>query len=58
MPLPSGPPRAGLIISARGKPALAITNGGLLINLIEKLPHARIVDDFEALLPFNSTAQS
>jgi hypothetical protein len=29
-----------------------------LKNLFEKLSHARTVDDFEALLPFNSAAQA
>ncbi len=44
-----------LISTAR---ANALEPYAYLKNLFEKLPHARTVDDFEALLPFNSAAQT
>jgi len=42
-----------LISTAR---ANALEPYAYLKNLFEKWPHARTVADFEALLPFNSTA--
>ena len=44
-----------LISTAR---ANALEPYAYLKDLFEKLPHARTVDDFEALLPFNSAAEA